>query len=1457
MSKRGATQQLSKEGNFFGDGSNELSGDDKPRQATAAQLAKRKLKPLKGRPRVAGSAPFTFQAPAPATAADPLSASMASLNVGFGSAPAPASAPPPSSMDTAMDTSGSTAALPPTTASFITQSMDTTMDTSGPTVALPSTASSTTPSMEVDENDDGDSQMTNNAGVQTSSQSFPPAAQPQPASNAFGGFAPAPPSGGFNFSAGPASNPFASQNVTNNNDASSNAFSSSFTFGSNPSGASNASGANNPFGSIASASPASTAFGNTESAGAPSSNLFSSSSAPSNNLFGGNNASSAPSSNLFGTSSTQQNAFASKPPDSSNNLFANKPSGSSSMFGANPSAPSGNMFGSTSSAAPASNVFTSAASSAPSNNLFGTSTLSAAPSNIFGMAASSSPSTNMFASSTTAKNSEATSQPQTGNAFGSTTTAGPAANAFSGTAMSSAPSNNLFASATSTAPPANPFGNNNTSSAPSTGAFGGATSPAPSNVFGSTAASSAPSNLFSSSTTSVAPSSNMFGKSATSSAPAAALFGAPTSNTSSAPANALNARSAAPANNLFANPTPPSGSGESASQTANLFAQSAAGSTPPPSSFNFGGQSGANTPSASSEQSTSASSGPQQSSTGNMFTQSSAFQPSTSGVGTFNFSAQSPVKTTADAVPSTNSSKDTSVAADSQAKPTTNIFAQSASGAAPKVGSNLFGSTSESPSKSSSTVAPQTGTNLFNLQGQSTASNGDAQKDAQKSTETQASSTSNLFAKAASGGANASTALEPLGQTASPKQDKPAEPTSSSNPFSSIMSSTSSSTGSNAPTTRTNGTISDQESSSIEIGSPARQNTSPAQTSETTSTAPAMPDIDMSKVNTKRVEMVLKIRSLNRWIKMKVAETPEESGDFLAIAQVYLKFFAKHTSAGFDAGPGTQAQTKSSGKRKADDESEAGSPKKSKASPSQDDSSSAGASNTANVFNSLINKPAQSPLRNVESATSPDAEAGPSTNNNLFGASSSSPFKLNSGGGISGSTTPAGSPAKPSSFSQSPIKAPTFGQVGTPEKTPSAKRKSEDISSDEQEEESQDDTAQEKRQKASTPVSSAETGSVLNSRQASPDARNPFGHLSQEESNKDGDDEEGSDEEGAEQGSTTPTATPKRIDGLFGRITKDDTTSNGDAKTPEDGGLFGRITGTSTDNSKSAAANPFGFPSSNYELSGGAKTGPVLKTWNGDAGSPIKFGTSQPAPSDDGKKEATSSSASSNPFSGIATGNSAAGGPIFKFTPAPTPPAGDSSPFKFNPPAATPSGTSSVFASGFGSRATTPGVSTGASENETSAAENDDDEEAQTVDKDQVALRTALTDEDKKTYEVLFDTDILSVTLMHLVDKSDDEMKAEPTKGAKKWENQGKGPVRVLKHKESGGVSILFKAEPMGRVLVNTRVQPSFHYRKAKAKIATFPLPDEKGKITAQFLRFEDDADCIKFVDVCESNKSS
>lgn len=61
MSKRGAQVQGSKDGGFLGDGSERVNMDDVPKRATAAQLANRKLKSIKGRKGPSGSQPQTPQ----------------------------------------------------------------------------------------------------------------------------------------------------------------------------------------------------------------------------------------------------------------------------------------------------------------------------------------------------------------------------------------------------------------------------------------------------------------------------------------------------------------------------------------------------------------------------------------------------------------------------------------------------------------------------------------------------------------------------------------------------------------------------------------------------------------------------------------------------------------------------------------------------------------------------------------------------------------------------------------------------------------------------------------------------------------------------------------------------------------------------------------------------------------------------------------------------------------------------------------------------------------------------------------------------------------------------------------------------------------------------------------------------------------------------------------------------
>lgn len=45
------------------------------------------------------------------------------------------------------------------------------------------------------------------------------------------------------------------------------------------------------------------------------------------------------------------------------------------------------------------------------------------------------------------------------------------------------------------------------------------------------------------------------------------------------------------------------------------------------------------------------------------------------------------------------------------------------------------------------------------------------------------------------------------------------------------------------------------------------------------------------------------------------------------------------------------------------------------------------------------------------------------------------------------------------------------------------------------------------------------------------------------------------------------------------------------------------------------------------------------------------------------------------------------------------------------------------------------------------------------------------------------------------------------------WKTQGVGPLRLMKHKTTGAVRMLLRAEPRGHVALNKRILPDFNYR--------------------------------------------
>ncbi|KAG9205433.1 hypothetical protein G6514_008075 [Epicoccum nigrum] len=330
---------------------------------------------------------------------------------------------------------------------------------------------------------------------------------------------------------------------------------------------------------------------------------------------------------------------------------------------------------------------------------------------------------------------------------------------------------------------------------------------------------------------------------------------------------------------------------------------------------------------------------------------------------------------------------------------------------------------------------------------------------------------------------------------------------------------------------------------------------------------------------------------------------------------------------------------------------------------------------------------------------------------------------------------------------------------------------------------------------ASSPAPSASGGrSVFDTPSAAPSpSGNLFSHLSSGESSTNQDDTDDEDDRAA---STSPkrklaesetdsddTANKKQVSGtkgsLLSRMTRaDDAESEAEKESDKPTSTFGQTNGASTPTNK-----PFAF--FNFD-NAGANTAPPKNTFAGDqtfkVGSPIKFG----APATEKKKD----------------------GPIFQFQPA-TPSPAEFSTTPAKPPPANSlfnfggaggssllapnfgaSAPSSVPSSVFNSRAGTP-----ASENEASkdtGAQDDDEEEKH----EQVDL-SQLTAEEKASNDVVFHIDL--ALAKQQVDQGD---------GTKKWENFARGPLWILKDKESGKCFVRIRI-PSGATPLNYQILPA------------------------------------------------
>jgi hypothetical protein len=354
--------------------------------------------------------------------------------------------------------------------------------------------------------------------------------------------------------------------------------------------------------------------------------------------------------------------------------------------------------------------------------------------------------------------------------------------------------------------------------------------------------------------------------------------------------------------------------------------------------------------------------------------------------------------------------------------------------------------------------------------------------------------------------------------------------------------------------------------------------------------------------------------------------------------------------------------------------------------------------------------------------------------------------------------------------------------------------------------------------KAASPAPSTGSQSVFDAAPASKTpSSNIFGHLSSGPSSTNQDESDEDDGEQQEPVGSVEPATPKPRFGdsetesedvqgesrqtkqnagmkgsLLSRMSRDND-SESEKENSSTPSLFSQ---TQTNGTTTPANKPFQF----FDFGGaGSKTAPPkTDTFAGDqtfkVGTPIKFGN---APVTE-KKDAAPK------FSFTTEKNDAT--PKFSFQPA-TPAASEFSTTPAKPPPFSlfntggsggsslfaPSGANSVTSSVFSSRAGTPLSEAGEIAGEasaTSAAEDDEGEKHEQID------LSSLTPEETAAYDIVFHSEVCLAK--HQVDKD----------GTKAWANLAKGPIWILKDKETGKCSVRVRIAS-GATPLNYQILPS------------------------------------------------
>ena len=240
-------------------------------------------------------------------------------------------------------------------------------------------------------------------------------------------------------------------------------------------------------------------------------------------------------------------------------------------------------------------------------------------------------------------------------------------------------------------------------------------------------------------------------------------------------------------------------------------------------------------------------------------------------------------------------------------------------------------------------------------------------------------------------------------------------------------------------------------------------------------------------------------------------------------------------------------------------------------------------------------------------------------------------------------------------------------------------------------------------------------------------------------------------------------------------------------------------------------------------------------TWKAD--SPIKFSTGITSPSTVPSTNVTTASPSKAPYTGLfGAGDpmqtpSKLGASVFNSFPSSAPSSGLS--FGFGP--VKPSTSALAPPSNISSRATSPGATTGESATE-SAAEGTEESAEKPPQLDLLSERIGEENED-----VLYEVRAKGL-------RFDSDTKA--------WISKGVGPLRVLKHRETGKRRILLRADPSGKIVINSGFLKEGKYEDVGRNTVRGLLADENSNIGLWQLRVKNDQEVKQLWKIFDENKN-